>query len=70
MGLKTVSASVENSLFADGQKAGIHPTLLSQLADIFMGYRPEEKFEKGIASKYCMSREAEEARKPRPLCVF
>ncbi|HEY7318397.1 MAG TPA: peptidoglycan DD-metalloendopeptidase family protein [Candidatus Binatia bacterium] len=33
--LKTVSASVENSLFADGQKAGIHPTLLSQLADIF-----------------------------------
>lgn len=33
--LKTVGASVENSLFADGQKAGIHPTLLSQLADIF-----------------------------------
>jgi murein DD-endopeptidase MepM/ murein hydrolase activator NlpD len=33
--LKTVSASVENSLFADGQKSGIHPTLLSQLADIF-----------------------------------
>jgi murein DD-endopeptidase MepM/ murein hydrolase activator NlpD len=33
--LKTVSASVENSLFADGKKAGIHPTLLSQLADIF-----------------------------------
>jgi murein DD-endopeptidase MepM/ murein hydrolase activator NlpD len=33
--LKTVSASVENSLFEDGKKAGIHPTLLSQLADIF-----------------------------------
>jgi murein DD-endopeptidase MepM/ murein hydrolase activator NlpD len=33
--LKTVSASVENSLFEDGQKAGIHPILLSQLADIF-----------------------------------
>ena len=33
--LKTVGASVENSLFADGQKSGIHPTLLSQLADIF-----------------------------------
>ena len=33
--LKTVGASVEDSLFADGQKAGIHPTLLSQLADIF-----------------------------------
>jgi murein DD-endopeptidase MepM/ murein hydrolase activator NlpD len=33
--LKTVSASVENSLFEDGQKAGIIPTLLSQLADIF-----------------------------------
>jgi murein DD-endopeptidase MepM/ murein hydrolase activator NlpD len=33
--MKTVGASVENSLFADGQKAGIHPTLLSQLADIF-----------------------------------
>jgi murein DD-endopeptidase MepM/ murein hydrolase activator NlpD len=33
--LKAVSASVENSLFTDGQKAGIHPALLSQLADIF-----------------------------------
>ncbi|HXV81693.1 MAG TPA: peptidoglycan DD-metalloendopeptidase family protein [Candidatus Binatia bacterium] len=33
--LKTISASVENSLFTDGQQAGIHPTLLSQLADIF-----------------------------------
>jgi murein DD-endopeptidase MepM/ murein hydrolase activator NlpD len=33
--LKTVSASVESSLFEDAQKAGIHPTLLSQLADIF-----------------------------------
>src|SRR5215510_7977128 len=33
--LKTVNASVENSLFEDGQKAGINPSLLSQLADIF-----------------------------------
>lgn len=33
--LKTVSASVENSLFEDGRKAGIHPMLLSQLADLF-----------------------------------
>jgi murein DD-endopeptidase MepM/ murein hydrolase activator NlpD len=33
--LKTVSASVENSLFEDGPKAGINPSLLSQLADIF-----------------------------------
>jgi murein DD-endopeptidase MepM/ murein hydrolase activator NlpD len=33
--LKSVSASVENSLFEDGQKAGINPSLLSQLADIF-----------------------------------
>lgn len=33
--VKTVSASVENSLFEDGQKAGINPSLLSQLADIF-----------------------------------
>jgi murein DD-endopeptidase MepM/ murein hydrolase activator NlpD len=33
--LKTVSTSVENSLFDDGQKAGINPSLLSQLADIF-----------------------------------
>jgi murein DD-endopeptidase MepM/ murein hydrolase activator NlpD len=32
---KTVSAAVENSLFEDGQKAGINPSLLSQLADIF-----------------------------------
>ena len=33
--LKTASASVETSLFEDGQKAGIHPKLISQLADIF-----------------------------------
>jgi murein DD-endopeptidase MepM/ murein hydrolase activator NlpD len=33
--LKTVGASVESSLFVDGQRSGIHPTLLSQLADIF-----------------------------------
>lgn len=33
--LKTVSASIEESLFDDGRKAGIHPALLSQLADLF-----------------------------------
>jgi hypothetical protein len=33
--LKTASAIVEDSLLSDGQKAGIHPALLSQLADIF-----------------------------------
>ncbi|TMA98124.1 MAG: hypothetical protein E6J74_02265 [Deltaproteobacteria bacterium] len=33
--LKTVSASLENSLFEDGLKAGIQPVLLSQLAEIF-----------------------------------
>lgn len=33
--LKTVSASVENSLFEDGRKAGVHPALLSQLVDLF-----------------------------------
>lgn len=33
--LKTATALVESSLFEDGQKAGVHPTLLSQLADIF-----------------------------------
>jgi murein DD-endopeptidase MepM/ murein hydrolase activator NlpD len=33
--LRTVSASVENAFFEDGQKAGINPSLLSQLADIF-----------------------------------
>lgn len=33
--LKTVSGSVENSLFQDGAKAGIPAKLLSQLADIF-----------------------------------
>lgn len=32
---KTVSASIEDSLFEDGRKAGIHPALLSQLADLF-----------------------------------
>ncbi|HEY6365972.1 MAG TPA: peptidoglycan DD-metalloendopeptidase family protein [Candidatus Binatia bacterium] len=33
--LKTATAAVENSLFEDGQRAGINPSLLSQLADIF-----------------------------------
>jgi murein DD-endopeptidase MepM/ murein hydrolase activator NlpD len=33
--LKTVSGSVENSLFEDGEKAGVPAKLLSQLADIF-----------------------------------
>src|SRR5215831_2844354 len=33
--LRTVSASVENAFFEDGQKAGINPSLMSQLADIF-----------------------------------
>jgi murein DD-endopeptidase MepM/ murein hydrolase activator NlpD len=33
--LKTASATVEDSLFDDGKKAGIQPALLSQLVDIF-----------------------------------
>lgn len=33
--MKAVSASIENSLFDDGRKAGVHPALLSQLADLF-----------------------------------
>ena len=33
--IKTVSGSVASSFFEDGRKAGLHPALLSQLADIF-----------------------------------
>lgn len=33
--IKTVTASVENSLLEDGRRAGVHPALLSQLADLF-----------------------------------
>jgi murein DD-endopeptidase MepM/ murein hydrolase activator NlpD len=33
--LKTVSTVVEDSLFEDGRKAGIHPKLLTQVAEIF-----------------------------------
>jgi murein DD-endopeptidase MepM/ murein hydrolase activator NlpD len=33
--VKTVSGSVESSLFEDGRRIGIQPALLSQLADIF-----------------------------------
>jgi murein DD-endopeptidase MepM/ murein hydrolase activator NlpD len=33
--IKSISAEVESSLFEDGRKAGVHPALLSQLADIF-----------------------------------
>jgi murein DD-endopeptidase MepM/ murein hydrolase activator NlpD len=33
--VKSIAGEVEASLFEDGRKAGVHPTLLSQLADIF-----------------------------------
>ena len=33
--IKSVSAEIDTSLFDDGRKAGVHPALLSQLADIF-----------------------------------
>ena len=33
--IKTVSGEVDSSLFEDGRKAGVHPVLLSQLAEIF-----------------------------------
>ena len=33
--LKTAALTVDNSLFDDGRNAGVQPTLLSQLADIF-----------------------------------
>jgi murein DD-endopeptidase MepM/ murein hydrolase activator NlpD len=33
--VKTVSAEVDSSLLEDGRKAGVHPALLSQLAEIF-----------------------------------
>ena len=33
--VKTISGLVLTSLFDDGRKAGVHPTLLSQLTDIF-----------------------------------
>jgi murein DD-endopeptidase MepM/ murein hydrolase activator NlpD len=33
--VKTIAAEVDSSLFEDGRKAGAHPALLSQLADIF-----------------------------------
>jgi murein DD-endopeptidase MepM/ murein hydrolase activator NlpD len=33
--IKTVSGEIDSSLFEDGRKAGVHPALLSQLADIF-----------------------------------
>jgi murein DD-endopeptidase MepM/ murein hydrolase activator NlpD len=33
--IRTVSGEVDSSLFEDGRRAGVHPALLSQLADIF-----------------------------------
>jgi len=33
--VKTVSGEVDSSLFEDGRKAGVHPALLAQLAEIF-----------------------------------
>lgn len=33
--LKSVNATIDGSIFEDGRRAGVHPALLSQLADLF-----------------------------------
>ncbi len=45
--VQTVSTVIENSLFEDGRRAGIQPTLLSQLTDIFTW---DLDFEKGLTT--------------------
>jgi len=64
--LKTVGASVENSLFADGQKAGIHPTLLSQLADIFTwDIDFEKEVRKGDSIKILYEQRSRKGQEPK-----
>ena len=64
--LKTVSAMVDSSLFEDGRRAGVHPALLSQLADLFTwDLDLEKEIQKGDSFKILYeqrSRKGQEAK--------
>jgi murein DD-endopeptidase MepM/ murein hydrolase activator NlpD len=66
--IKSASAAVEESLFEDGRKAGIHPTLLSQLADIFTSDIDIQKdVGKGDSFKIIYEERSRKGKEPRTL---
>lgn len=64
--LKTVSATIDSSLFEDGRRAGVHPALLSQLADLLTwDLDLEKEIQKGDSLKILYeqrSRKGQEAK--------
>jgi murein DD-endopeptidase MepM/ murein hydrolase activator NlpD len=65
--LKTASAVVDESLFEDGRKAGIHATLLSQLMDIFTwDIDLEKEIRKGDSFKILYEQRTRKGQESRP----
>jgi murein DD-endopeptidase MepM/ murein hydrolase activator NlpD len=65
--LKTAGAVVDESLFEDGRKAGIHPALLSQLMDIFTWDIDLEKdIRKGDSFKMLYEQRTRKGQESRP----
>jgi len=65
--LKTASAVVDESLFEDGRKAGIHSTLLSQLMDIFTwDIDLEKEIRKGDSFKILYEQRTRKGQESRP----
>ena len=65
--LKTASAVVDESLFEDGRKAGIHATLLSQLIDIFTwDIDLEKEIRKGDSFKILYEQRTRKGQESRP----
>jgi murein DD-endopeptidase MepM/ murein hydrolase activator NlpD len=66
--IKSASAAVEESLFEDGRKAGIHPTLLAQLADIFTSDIDIQKdIGKGDSFKIIYEERSRKGKEPKTL---
>ncbi len=65
--LKTASAVVDESLFEDGRKAGIHSALLSQLMDIFTwDIDLEKEIRKGDSFKILYEQRTRKGQESRP----
>lgn len=65
--LKTAGAVVDESLFEDGRKAGIHATLLSQLVDIFTwDVDIEKEIHKGDSFKILYEQRTRKGQESRP----
>ena len=67
--LRTATATIEESLFTSGMKAGIHTSLLSQLADIFTWDVDLEKdIYQGDSFKILYEQRSQGANRTSPNC--